>query len=240
MCFQIPGSHSHGLCRTRSGYRNPEGIIQWYFRGYFSVDTNARFCFPVRVSKQDSEKLLQGSEQGRIMERNISVIKDVNGNQIVIVNDIRFKGKRNIDWDEVEQYLRQYVGEFIEIAESKEIIYIGSDLPDEYSGSNYTAKLKGTLAKAKANAAQGIPEMIEIAQNKRFRENLERKHDKNAKYGWYRYDSRFAIPVFDENNDVLRYNIFHAELVIRHSENRKLYLYDIINIKKETSTPLEP
>lgn len=240
MCFQIPGSHSHGLCRTRSGYRNPEGIIQWYFRGYFSVDTNARFCFPVRVSKQDSEKLLQGSVQGRIMERNISVIKDVNGNQIVIVNDIRFKGKRNIDWDEVEQYLKQYVGEFIEIAESKEIIYIGSDLPDEYSGSNYTAKLKGTLAKAKANAAQGIPEMIEIAQNKRFRENLERKHDKNAKYGWYRYDSRFAIPVFDENNDVLRYNVFHAELVIRHSENRKLYLYDIINIKKETSTPLEP
>ena len=57
------------------------------------------------------------------MERNISVIKDVNGNQIVIVNDIRFKGKRNIDWDEVEQYLKQYVGEFIEIAESKEIIY---------------------------------------------------------------------------------------------------------------------
>ena len=160
------------------------------------------------------------------MERNISVIKDVNGKQIVIVNDIRFKGKRNIDWDEVEQYLKQYVGEFIEIAESKEIIYIGSDLPDEYSSSKYTAKLKGALAKAKANAAQGIPEIIEIAENKRFQENLERKHSKNAKYGWYRYDSR--------------YNIFHAELVIRHSENRKLYLYDIINIKKETSTPLEP
>ena len=126
------------------------------------------------MSKQDSEKLLQGSVQGRIMERNISVIKDVNGNQIVIVNDIRFKGKRNIDWDDVEQYLKQYIGEFIEIAESKEIIYIGSDLPDEYSGSNYTAKLKGALAKAKANAAQGIPEMIEIAQNfgKIWKENM--------------------------------------------------------------------
>ena len=107
------------------------------------------------------------------MERNISVIKDVNGNQIVIVNDIRFKGKRNIDWDEVEQYLKQYIGEFMEIAASKEIIYIGSDLPDEYSGSKYTAKLKGALAKAKANAAQGIPEMIEIAGNRRFKENLE-------------------------------------------------------------------
>ena len=61
------------------------------------------------------------------MERNISVIKDVNGNQIVVINDIRFKGRQNIDWDEVEQYLKLYVGEFVEIAESKEIIYIGND-----------------------------------------------------------------------------------------------------------------
>ena len=47
------------------------------------------------------------------MERNISVIKDVDGNSIVMINDIRFKGKRKIDWDDVEQYLRQYIGEFI-------------------------------------------------------------------------------------------------------------------------------
>lgn len=173
------------------------------------------------------------------MERNISVIKDVNGNQIVMINDICFKGRQNIDWDEVEQYLRQYVGEFVEIAESKEIIYIGNDLPDEYTGSNYTAKLKGALAKAKANAVQGIPELIEIAKNKRFRENLAKKHYKNAKFEWYRYDSRFALPIFDDCGEVLRYNVFHVELVIRHGEDSKLYLYDIINIKKETSTPLE-
>ena len=65
------------------------------------------------------------------MERNISVIKDVNGKQIVVINDICFKGRQNIDWNEVEQYLKQYVGEFVEIAESKEIIYIGNDLTDE-------------------------------------------------------------------------------------------------------------
>ena len=174
------------------------------------------------------------------MERNISVIKDVNGKQIVVINDICFKGRQNIDWNEVEQYLKQYVGEFIEIADSKEILYIGNDLPDEYTGSNYTAKLKGALAKAKANATQGIPEMIEIAENKRFRENLAKKHDKNARFGWYRYDSRFALPIFDDDGEVLRYNVFHVELVIRHAVDRKLYLYDIINIKKETSTPLEP
>ena len=38
--------------------------------------------------------------------------------------------------------------------------------------------------------------------------------------------SKFAISVFDENNDVLRYNVSHAELVIRHSIDRKLQLYD--------------
>ena len=36
------------------------------------------------------------------------------------------------------------------------------------------------------------------------------------------------------------YNVFHASLLIRHSEDGKKYLYDIIDIKKETSYPLEP
>lgn len=100
--------------------------------------------------------------------------------------------------------------------------------------------MKGALAKAKANAAQGIPEIIEIAGNKRFQENLAKKHDRNARFGWYRYDSRFALPVYDDSGEVLRYNVFRVELVIRHAEDKKLYLYDILNIKKETSTPLEP
>lgn len=48
-----------------------------------------------------------------------------------------------------------------------------------------------------------------------------------------------ALPIFDDDGAVLRYNVFHVELVIRHAEDKKMYLYDIINIKK-TSTPLEP
>ena len=44
------------------------------------------------------------------------------------------------------------------------MVYIGKDLPDEYAHSKYTKILKGTNAKAKANATQGLPEIIEIAQ----------------------------------------------------------------------------
>lgn len=120
------------------------------------------------------------------------------------------------------------------------MIFIGSDLPDEFTGSKYTKKLKGTLAKAKANAAQGLPELIATASKKRFKENLNKKHNSNAAFGWYRYDSRFALPVYNENQELERFNIFNTALLIRHSHDGNLYLYDLINIKKETGKPLEP
>jgi hypothetical protein len=169
------------------------------------------------------------------VDRNVNIIKDLNGNKIAVVNDIVFKGKRNVDWNDVEQYLRQYVGEFYQIADTKDVVYVGSDLPDEYANSNYTHCLKGASAKAKANAAQGLPEMIEIASGKQFEENRKEKHNKDAQYGWYRYESRFALPVFSEEGEVERYNVFHVLMLMRHAKDKKLYLYDIIEIKKETS-----
>ena len=165
----------------------------------------------------------------------MKVITDLDGNKIVVVNDIIFKGKRNVNWKDVEEYLKKYVGEFYEIADTKEIIYIGSDLPDEYANSNYTHRLKGASAKAKANAAQGLPEMIEIATGKQFEENRKEKHNKDAQYGWYRYESRFALPVLNENGEVERYNVFHVLMLMRHAKDDKIYLYDIMEIKKEMS-----
>ena len=43
-------------------------------------------------------------------KRNVSVIQDVDGNNIVIINDIRFKGKRSVDWKDVREYLKEHVG----------------------------------------------------------------------------------------------------------------------------------
>ena len=168
-----------------------------------------------------------------------SIVKDPDGRSIVVINDIRFKGKRQIDWEEVQKYLLQYIGQFYEIADTKDIVYIGKDFPDEYSGSNDTARLQGTLAKTKANAAQGLPRLIETAVNKRFKENLAQKHDKDASMGWYRYTARFALPVYGDDGEVYRYNVFRIEILIRQTGDGKMYLYDLVNIKKETSTPLE-
>lgn len=168
-------------------------------------------------------------------KRNVSVIQDSEGNNIVVINDIVFKGKRSVGWSDVEKYLRQYVGEFYQIAETGDIVYIGTDLPDEYVGSNYTKRIKGTVAKAKANAAQAIPEMIEIATSKEYEDNKKGKHSRHARNGWYRYDSAFALPVYGENGEIERYNVFSARLLIRHASSGKMYLYDVLEIRKETS-----
>lgn len=127
-------------------------------------------------------------------------------------------------------------GTYYEIAESSEIIYIGNELPEEFTESESRKALMGANAKAKANAATAIPELIQIAVNPSFEENRKEKHVKRAKNGWYKYNTRFALPVY-ENEVLIRYNVFNARLLVNYAENGKKYLYDILAIKKETSKP---
>lgn len=172
------------------------------------------------------------------MERNVNVITDLDGRKIVLINDIRFKGKRREEWKEIEKYLIEYVGQYYEIEESSEKIYIASDFPDEFANSKSRTALVGPVAKAKANASQGIPELIQIATKETFEENTKSKHRRDAKLGWYRYEVRFALPVYDNvGKNVMRYNIYKSKMLVRHSEDGKKYLYDFISIKKETSSP---
>ena len=82
-----------------------------------------------------------------------------------------------------------------------------------------------------------IPQMIEIATSKRWKEDFEHKHKKKAGKGWFRYNTRFALPVMSESGEIVEYNIFQAVLIVRYTSDGKLYLYDIQNIKKETRYP---
>ena len=171
------------------------------------------------------------------MERNVNINIGLDGKKFVLINDVRFRAKKKDDWKEVENYLKEYIGEFYEIAETSEKIFISSDFPDEYANSESRISLKGAVAKAKANMAQGIPELIQIATNKESSQNTKKKHEKDAKYGWYRYDVRFALPVYNDGGIVERYNMYFARMLVRHDENGQRYLYDFLGIKKETSSP---
>ena len=118
------------------------------------------------------------------MDHNISEIKEV-----------IFYNKQNIPWNEVEQYLKRYIGQTFVVQEYQDVVIIASDFPDEYTGSRYTKKLRGALAKVKANAAQIIDRMIQNATNRRWNENREDKHRRNASEGWYQTPGHIEITV---------------------------------------------
>lgn len=62
------------------------------------------------------------------------------------------------------------------------------------------------------------------------------KHSKDASQGQYRYDTSFALTVEGSDEKVERKNIYRATLVVRKTG---MFLYDMINIKKEASKPHE-
>lgn len=92
-----------------------------------------------------------------IKNRNVSIITDENNNQIVIINDKKFKGLSKDDWQQIEKYLKGYISDCYEITETNDVVYIGKEFPSEYAGSKSRIALKGARKKAKASASQGIP-----------------------------------------------------------------------------------
>lgn len=67
-----------------------------------------------------------------------NIIYDSRNNPVIVISNVRFKGKRNIDWMDVERYVKEYVGSNYEVAETSDIIYIGANFPDEFKGSDGT------------------------------------------------------------------------------------------------------
>ena len=173
-----------------------------------------------------------------IMERKVNIIEEVDGHKVVLINDIRFRSRRAIDWEYIESLLKEYIGDFYEITETSEKIYIGSDFPDEFCNSKDKTLLKGANEKAKANIVTVLEELIQIADSKMEYPDYEEKHKTKAMRGWYRYDTRFGIPVYDEKGELLRYNIFKTRMLVRCDADGKNYLYDFVRTKKENEQPV--
>ena len=165
-------------------------------------------------------------------ENNVRIVRDEDGRELVVIDEIIFRGKRTIDWKAVEVYLQKYVGELVEVASTKEVINIDKDFPDEFAGSIYTEKLRGGLAKVKANLAQGVIQTVQTAKKSKFVENKKERHYKDASRGWHYYKTYFAIFIYTEETKEIKYNYYSARIIVRHAQDGKKYLYDIQSIKK--------
>ena len=152
---------------------------------------------------------------------------DAENKPYVLVEDDIFAGHEGEKPHKViRDFLKQHVGEAATILESGQKVYLGKDLPGEYVHSKGTYKLTKENLDAKNQAAQNLPELIEIASDKRWIKNKKEKHAIDAKYGWYKYATRFQIGA----------DMYKADLLIRNADNGKKYLYDILGVKKEPSS----
>ena len=112
-------------------------------------------------------------------------------------------------------------------------VYAGKDLPSEYKGSEYTLGMHRGLREVKMQAATNLGEMLLLAEDGEWRENVKEKHGKDAQNGWYRYKTRFAVPVLNARKAVDHYAVYSGVLLIRNDADGKSYLYDMVDVEKK-------
>lgn len=170
-----------------------------------------------------------------------SILEIVDGKKIAWVENSGLSRKDLQNHKKVAEYIGEHIGEAYTIIESGSRVYIGEDLPGEYTQSEYTKRLfakNRSALFAKNKATDSIGDMIEIAENRRW-EKTKHTHNKDAKYGMYRYDTCFAFPIKNNAGKVVDVKAYDAELLIRNASNGKKYLYDIVNIKENTDYQVE-
>ncbi|MFR8131864.1 MAG: hypothetical protein ACLU90_10935 [Lachnospira sp.] len=106
---------------------------------------------------KSAESIDQENELKNI-KRNVSVIQDADGNNIVMINDITFKGNVLQSGVMLKNILGSMWETFIEIAETEDIIYIGTrsswmDILAQITQSMY----KRTIAKSESQSCAGYP-----------------------------------------------------------------------------------
>jgi hypothetical protein len=142
-----------------------------------------------------------------------------------------------------QSYLRTLINEekpFATILIDEQAVYVGKDLPGEYTRSEYTVQLRKAIRNVKMQAATNLDEMLLLAQNGEWRENVKDKHKVDAQNGWYRYETEFAVPVLNAKREIDHYTVYGATLLIRNDADGKSYLYDMLDLeekKKVISSP---
>lgn len=167
-------------------------------------------------------------------------VREVDGQQIAWIENSGLSSKDLRDHKKIAEYIGRHIGEVYTIIESGQRVYIGEDLPSEYTQSEYTKRLlknNPATLKAKNRASDALGDMIEIASGRRW-EKTKHTHNKDAKFGMYRYNSRFAFAV-NGGNGAPNVHAYDVELLIRNASDGKKYLYDIVNIKKNTAYAIE-
>ena len=159
-------------------------------------------------------------------------LKTIDGRVMPVIdtkNDTR-------DYKTAENYLKTLVdieNPFSTILRDAQPVHLGKDLPGEYKSSEYTKSMRRALRTAKMQAATNLDEMLLLAENGEWRENVKDKHKVDAQNGWYRYDTEFAVPVLNAKKEIDHYTVYGGTLLIRNDADGKSYLYDLLDLTEK-------
>lgn len=142
-------------------------------------------------------------------KKKIVVALDKSGNQVVVIKDIIFYGKKSIPWSAVEEYLKRYIGDIVLVADTEEENHIDSD---------FLMNLK----------VQMIQKELRVGE-------IESK----LGAGYLRNGSYFKKSIRDrecEGKECKESGKRMVSLFVRVDKKRLLQLYDVIDVRKEWSS----
>lgn len=216
---------------------SPEGLLVAQMDDFIEVlqQAYAEALVDAGESYRASEGNKKTTQEGGVKFQT----RNVNGKQIVWIEENILKENKGLpEYKFIADYIASHIGEFYTIIQTGDDVYIGDDLPGEFTQSKYTQKLvkqNPGILKAKKRTVANIGEIIEIATNGRP-EKTRHPDSKDAKLGMFRHDTMFGFPVLDHSGNEVGANIYKAQLVIRHASDGKKYLYDIVGIKKDATS----
>lgn len=179
-------------------------------------------------------------------------VRKYDGNSIVWIDtDITKQKPSNVS---MQDYVQQYISDMVSdrsdflatLPESGIDVYAERKgrtpnsrygLAEEYVRSTYSRWLKDnskSTFRAKMKAAGVLDELVSIASGREWSET-EHSHNKDAQYGVDTYRSSFAFPVKDNTGEIANVRAYDCKLVVLNASDGKKYLYDVIEIKENTS-----
>lgn len=172
-----------------------------------------------------------------------SLVFTSKGKTVWIDEDITKNKPKDVTYTE---FVGNYIADMIDgnetyiesLPESGMPVYANEDLAGEFTNSKYTKRLRNKKHDkfyAKMKLAKSLDELVKIATGRNWEKAIHTEN-KDAKYGIYKYKSRFAFPNINDMGEVKSVSAYTCDVLIINASNGKKYLYDVLNIKEDVAS----
>lgn len=193
---------------------------------YYDLTDGLSFVSKLPKNNYDSYEFVFDFKFSLYEEKDIVYNNDGKFNRVRISENIFV----NVCKDELNKtmmsILNKKIGTYIKHIESGQKIYIGEDLPGEYTYSRSSQSLTIYKKYIKAIIINNLEDIIKHCYNRDYEPNHKNRHIVDGKYGFYRYKIKFSVKL-DKKEEY-----YEAVVLLRNDANKKKYLYDILGIKK--------